>query len=380
MATCRKYPEEEVQEELVALRSILGEEKFHAGGSGERGTMLVALEKAGGGPFLVRNAVSGSTVEVATLGDLEVRFKMREDYPEREMPEFSLDCFWMTSEQLGRLAELLKSEWTEGEVVLYHWYQLLRDRALETLEIEDRLTVESGQVLRELVRLDAKAKGTRFSECLICFSELSCQDFEVAGEKGCNHFYCRRCLAVYCRTQIEDEGNQAGVKCPDPACDSVLDHGVVRRLVGTRLFEHYDRGMLHRAIRSMSSTTWCPRVDCQHPAQVREAERCGQCPACGFVFCTQCERTFHGPTRCDSHQLHLLEAAREEDGAGGEAAPSKDLDELEGMLRSVGLAKAKEHVDRVVGEMLSSLTHGERERLATQYLEVTKQCQDVLCI
>ncbi len=68
----------------------------------------------------------------------------------------------------------------------------------------------------------------------------------------------------------------------------------------------------------------CPRLDCQHPAQTSGDDGlCGECPACGFVFCTKCERTFHGPTHCDSHGQLASEEKVDE-------GPEKTEDEIDG--------------------------------------------------
>ena len=51
-----------------------------------------------------------------------------------------------------------------------------------------------------------------------------------------------------------------------------LDALLVRRLTGDAEFARYDAHLLHSAIRSMSHTVWCPKVECQHPAQVTKQQ------------------------------------------------------------------------------------------------------------
>ena len=101
--------------------------------------------------------------------------------------------------------------------------------------------------------------------CLICFCELLGTAFEILD--GCGHSFCRECLSQHCKAQLS-EGNMHGLGCPDPDCDRKIDAGLVKRLTDAELFERYDRHLLNFAIRSMSSTVWCPRISCQHPAQV----------------------------------------------------------------------------------------------------------------
>ena len=56
-------------------------------------------------------------------------------------------------------------------------------------------------------------------------------------------------------------------------CNQKLDPILVRRLTGDAEFERYDAHLLNFAIRSMSHTVWCPKIECQHPAQVSGKDR-----------------------------------------------------------------------------------------------------------
>ena len=103
----------------------------------------------------------------------------------------------------------------------------------------------------------------------------------------------------------------------------------------------------------MSHTVWCPKVECQHPAQVSENEDglgIGQCPACGFAFCTRCEATYHGSTEC-----HPEKDAVNDDANGSEeiSQSGKDLEELERVVMKRGTMTARKMLEqRVKGRYL----------------------------
>ncbi len=148
--------------------------------------------------------------------------------------------------------------------------------------------------------------------------------------------------------------------------------------------------LLRLFCRSMSSTTWCPRLACQHPAQVSSSDDCGECPACGFSFCVRCDRAYHGPGDCETRERVKSKAERQADfdreklelqlrseegwGRGREGRLGKDLYEVWRITVKEGPRKAREHVVRVVTEMISGLTREERLQLAKQYLQVTDLC------
>ena len=72
--------------------------------------------------------------------------------------------------------------------------------------------------------------------------------------------------------------------------------------------------------------------------QVSEGDNLGQCPACGFAFCTRCETTYHGPTDCKQDQ---------DDNPGNQeksenlSQNGRDLAELEKIMMKHGTLAAR---------------------------------------
>ena len=74
--------------------------------------------------------------------------------------------------------------------------------------------------------------------------------------------------------------------------------------------------------------------------QVSEGDNLGQCPACGFAFCTRCDSTYHGPTDCKQDQED--DAGTDEDHEDEDLSQNGvDLAELEKIMIKHGTLTAR---------------------------------------
>ena len=136
---------------------------------------------------------------------------------------------------------------------------------------------------------------TSFITCNVCFLEKFgsvCIQFPQ-----CKHVYCKECMKDYFTIQIS-EGSVKALTCPEDKCDVQADPSMVKSLVNPDLFERYDELLLKRTLECMTDITNCPRKICQATVMKDKDLDLGQCAKCGFVFCVQCNNTYHGQAIC----------------------------------------------------------------------------------
>ncbi|MEQ2263329.1 hypothetical protein XENORESO_006149 [Xenotaenia resolanae] len=131
--------------------------------------------------------------------------------------------------------------------------------------------------------------------CGICFSDKlgsNCLCF-----KGCQHVYCKVCMAEYFQIQIRD-GNVQCLNCPEPECTSLATPSQVKQLVDDELFARYDRLLLQSSLDLMADVVYCPRQSCGTAVMVEPDTTMGICSVCQYAFCTLCKLGYHGVSHC----------------------------------------------------------------------------------
>ena len=129
--------------------------------------------------------------------------------------------------------------------------------------------------------------------CPICFDILE-KVKRIVLTLPCGHKYCRKCLATYARTAIQDV---ITVKCPDPKCEALLD---LDGLIGKKWIQDAKKEVKTHA---------CPIARC------RGTVKDGQCDKCGIKICDSCGEIEHVGKECHpdirlSHQK-LQQESRE---------------------------------------------------------------------
>lgn len=129
--------------------------------------------------------------------------------------------------------------------------------------------------------------------CPICFDDLK-KVKRIVLTLPCGHKYCKKCLATYARTAIQDV---LTVKCPDPKCEATLD---LNGLIGKKWIAEAKKEVKHNA---------CPVTQCR--GVIKE----GQCDKCGVKICDSCGEIAHVGKECQpdiraSHQ-RLQQESRE---------------------------------------------------------------------
>ena len=287
------------KEEMLALEAILESSVFSKSSDGNGGTIHATPHIQDPLTVAVKYQASSSKdhpKSISHLSALHLIFEFPPEYPKEEPPKFSITCQWLERDKCESLERKVLELWKQShlEAIIFEWYNFLCEEALSFLGIQGHLQLDNKHQLQEVLRYDQSKKNAKFQHsyhcCMICFDDLKGDAFAKSDE--CDHHFCRSCLKRHVETKIKD-GQMNNVDCPDPDCHVKIHGSVVRNLVDDKLFETYDNMLLNLAIRSMSSTVWCPRKGCEQPAQTDKANGMGMCPVCQFTFCIQCEENFH---------------------------------------------------------------------------------------
>ncbi|MEQ2197205.1 hypothetical protein XENOCAPTIV_025367, partial [Xenoophorus captivus] len=275
------------ENELLALASIYDEEEFRQAESAQGGEIQLCLEL----PPDFKLVVKGTSVTGAQCVSPSEK-------PEEKKPEVNKEIseqHFSSSSQLDPRAVVLKDPHSDP--------------------LPQLLDFDEGQRQRVF---DSKVFC-----CGICFSDKlgsNCLCF-----KGCQHVYCKVCMAEYFQIQIRD-GNVQCLNCPEPECTSLatpsqvrpadylkfsvhicFNHLVisllvfviqVKQLVDDELFARYDRLLLQSSLDLMADVVYCPRQSCGTAVMVEPDTTMGICSVCQYAFCTLCKLGYHGVSHC----------------------------------------------------------------------------------
>lgn len=152
-------------------------------------------------------------------------------------------------------------------------------------------------ILREFNNMKLEEEfSVQLFTCEVCFT-ASKTGSQCLKFVGCDHVYCRDCMASYFTEKIST-GAVASLTCPTLACEVQALPNQVAELVEAGLYAKYEQLLLETQLESMADVVSCPRVDCQCPTMIDRETNLGQCPACSFAFCIYCKATYHGVSPC----------------------------------------------------------------------------------
>ena len=389
--TVRGMASQEAREEQEALRAILGEEAVHTSLDGLTGRLEVTVEL----PTSLEVSCPGEAdlASVLHLPPVQLQFSLSPNYPADGQAELVAVANWLPVGLVREVEQALTRLREEvGEVVLYQAVSTLQD-VFGGLAGK-KLKLPSLQAWHSVLTADQAATRAKFNrslqQCGVCLTDLLGSQM---AELDCPHSFCRACLGRHCEAEIE-LGRGRQVPCPAHDCRQPLTMALVQQLVSQTAWQRYDAGLLTRAMRSLSNTVWCPVLDCQQPASVLNPGL-AKCPVCSFVFCTECQRAFHGNSCCEDHsvlrserqQREVEQEAEQEAGRdggtsrqGGNAELAGDMELFHALEAKRGRRAAEDELRRVVSALFGGLDAAERAALVREYttatLERRQQLQD----
>lgn len=155
--------------------------------------------------------------------------------------------------------------------------------------------------------------------CIVCFDEVASGQ-AACQALACLHVTCDECLRHHVVARLE-EGDLAGLICPEPSCRLTISEDVVSRLFG----EHADQLSRLQKLRAQKfvdsnvASAWCPKPGCGRAvsllgSEVRvSSQGAGRCQvtarcACGTKFCFNCKEIGgHEPVGCEQWQAFMAD-------------------------------------------------------------------------
>ncbi|KAL2101490.1 hypothetical protein ACEWY4_003251 [Coilia grayii] len=318
------------EDELLAMESIFGPAEFRRSKTYSGGVMQVCPELSSEFKVIKKGRRERHTeYDLQHLPPLVVDFELPATYPSQSSPVFTLSCQWLSHKQLSKVHKHLYEMWQEtgGGVVLFSWFQFLREELLSFLPIPSPWEIPSTEhpelgasspdtndvsdpqaaaasttgtdLLRSLLDHNQKMLQRVFEdqvfECGICF--LGKPGSECYRFQHCQHVFCKDCIANLFRIGI-GEGSVLQFSCPNSGCDSVPSPSEVKELVGSELFSRYDQLLLQKTLDCLAGVVYCPRPSCSCPVALEPGDSWALCASCAFAFCTTCREATHGVDKC----------------------------------------------------------------------------------
>lgn len=316
-------------DEILAIHSIYEEdETFIFDNDTKIGKFFVKISADDSKSFCLKFDNEGTEVKVEHLPPILIEFEFMSDYPSTNPPKFTLNCRWLSYQNISKLCVKLDDLWVENEneSILFTWISFLTDEIFEYLDLDVNNIIitnasnntENNFDVRAIKppcsillfrnydkdQIDLKFQNSYFT-CQVCFTDKigkDCMKFHK-----CDHVFCNECMKGYFESQITS-GEYNNLNCPYSNCETQALQTQVLNLVGVEMFNKYDGLLLKDSLNNMQDIVYCPRAKCQSP--VIPEQTLAQCnaPGCNYVFCALCRQGYHGiePCKISNNELKQL--------------------------------------------------------------------------
>jgi len=137
------------------------------------------------------------------------------------------------------------------------------------------------------------------STCPICFlDDIQPNEFYIFSQ--CKHGYCTECLESYFSNRI-NEGKVLDIKCPFPACTTILEYHQIQDVVSDELFNRYEEFTFLASLNQDPTLRWCPKPGCGNAMFFDPDHPECKCTQCNYEFCGNCKEPAHKGT-CEEYQ------------------------------------------------------------------------------
>eukprot|EP00435_Cladocopium_sp_Y103_P020007 s3396_g4.t2 len=168
------------------------------------------------------------------------------------------------------------------------------------------------------IRLDETLQdGGASSLCIICFDEV---DLAQSACKLflCKHVVCDNCMSMHIKVRL-DEGDVAGIACPEPNCRLPISEDMLKRIFGAESAEQakYEQLKTLKFVDMSKNMAWCPSPGCGRVVSYPNQERSEKSSmattvvcTCGCTFCFACKHlNGHEPVPCQAFADFLKDLA-----------------------------------------------------------------------
>lgn len=272
------------EEELLILKSILGEDIIELGSEKDQFEIQIQLQLPSKFSLRLHDRSNQLITSIEHLPPLVLTVHYHDQYPSSiDAPNFVLSSSYLTQKYLRDMCEVLDKVWQENlsQSIVYLWIENLKEHFLSTHELcltdieendqneeEDPRAMsnydpsQAAHVYEELISYNQNKIHERFlneyHQCPICMSsDIYGRDMILLSK--CQHAFCRDCLREYAQMQIKN-GTVEWLLCPDSQCQLTLFPSEIKTIVeNDQLYEKYERLLLQKTLEQMLDIVWCPR-------------------------------------------------------------------------------------------------------------------------
>jgi E3 ubiquitin-protein ligase RNF14 len=270
------------QEELLILKSILGDEIIDLYDENEQFEIHIEFQLP---PIFNLRLIDDSnqlSTAIKHLPPLVLTVHYHDQYPSSiYSPTFVLSSCYLSREYLQNMCQLLDKVWEQNlsEPVVYQWIECLKEQFLSINELclsnivtnndnDDPRAMSSyeptqaAHVYEQLIEYNREKENEKFHneyhECSICMSN-NIPGRDMIRLYKCHHYFCRDCLHDYAQMHI-NTGSVEWLLCPDLQCQLTLLPSEIKIIINNnQLYDKYERLLLQKTLEQMQDIVWCPR-------------------------------------------------------------------------------------------------------------------------
>ena len=137
--------------------------------------------------------------------------------------------------------------------------------------------------LQQIQLEDIENQKKKFT-CKVCYYDYELND--IKSLTSCNHIFCKECLTDYFTSLITDQNKHDDIKCPEHECGAKPTEEELKELVGTDVYQKFQKFELNMKVASNPNLIFCPSVDCEEVLDLKEGSKLS-CTKCGKSICAK---------------------------------------------------------------------------------------------
>ncbi|CAJ1353421.1 unnamed protein product [Effrenium voratum] len=163
-----------------------------------------------------------------------------------------------------------------------------------------------------------QSDGFAPNRCMVCFDDLEMSQ-SACKLLLCKHLTCDSCLSMHVKVRL-DEGDVAGVVCPEPNCKLPVSEDILKLVFGPDSPElsRLQQLKTQKFVDVNKNMAWCPAPGCGRAVSLPSSQEgedkvrgTSVVCACGVQFCFQCKTLgSHEPAPCHLHADFLKDLAQ----------------------------------------------------------------------
>lgn len=191
---------------------------------------------------------------------------------------------------------------------------------LRGLDLQLANAVDTREInLQDTLRQEAVVHRSVANLCIVCFDEVDSME-STCRLFLCKHVICDNCLSMHIKVRL-DEGDVAGVACPEPNCKLPISEEMLAHVFGMGSAEQsrFEQLKTLKFVDMSKNLAWCPSPGCGRAVSWPRQERSDNTEkakattvicSCGTSFCFTCKHLGgHEPAPCQTFSDFLKNLA-----------------------------------------------------------------------